>query len=77
MLIKSTFVCKCTQDSSNQTIIPPHYDTLLRLVKLSFKNPKLLEKQDIPQEKLLESAAAGMAYPKIKCANWFYFHNAW
>ena len=38
----------------------------------------LLEKQDILWKSCLESEAAGMAFPKIKCGNnWFYFHDAW
>ena len=40
-----------------------HYDTLLRFVKPSLLNPNLLEKQDIPLERLLEGEAAGMAFP--------------
>ena len=40
-----------------------HYDTLLRFVKPSFINPALLDKQNIPIEKLLEDEAAGMAFP--------------
>ena len=71
-------MCKCTHDPGNQTIILvfSHYDTLLSFVKPGFINPNFLEKQDIPLEKLLESEAAGMALPEIKCGNnWFYFHN--
>ena len=40
-----------------------HYEMLLRFVKPSFINPKLLEDQNIPLERLLEDEATGMAFP--------------
>ena len=40
-----------------------HYETLFRYVKPGFINPALLEEQNIPLERLLESEAAGMAFP--------------
>ena len=39
------------------------YETLMRYCKPSFINPKLLEGQSIPLEKLLEDEAAAMAFP--------------
>ena len=40
-----------------------HFETLLRYVKPGFINPALLEEQNIPLDRLLESEAAGMAFP--------------
>ncbi len=40
-----------------------NYETLFRYAKPSFVNPKLLERQDIPMDQLLEDEVIGMAFP--------------
>lgn len=48
---------------ANNHLYSTQYETLMRYCKPTFINPKLLEDQSIPLEKVLEDEAAGMAFP--------------